>query len=101
MEYECGSSKRNSSVAPFSLFISFSLFTIFLYFCSLIDSFYLSLICTLWDLLTCPLWDLFLTYGRHSIFYKNIEDLHTLQEVLNIKKDENYHDVCKCMPLPV
>ena len=84
MEYECGSFKRNSSVAPFSLFISFFfLFSIFfLFFCGLFGSFYLSLICPLWDLfmcplwdlLFCPLWDLFLTEGQHSIFYKNIED---------------------------
>jgi len=56
MEYECGSFKRNSSVAPFSLFISFFfLFSIFLYFCGLFGSFYLSLICPLWDLFMCPL----------------------------------------------
>ena len=49
MEYECGSFKRNSSVAPFSLFISLFLF---LFFCvaSLALSF-LSLICPLWDIL--------------------------------------------------
>src|ERR1043165_9670254 len=30
-EYECGSFKRNSSVAPFSLFISFLLFLFFIF----------------------------------------------------------------------
>ena len=49
MEYECGSFKRNSSVAPFSLFISFFfsfLFLFFFNFCvaSLALSFYLSFV---------------------------------------------------------
>ena len=71
MEYECGSFKRNSSVAPFSLFISFfSFFYFFIFVASLALSIYLSFVlfgifsCVLfWDLLICPLWDLFLTLG--------------------------------------
>ena len=63
MEYECGSFKRNSSVAPFSLFISFFflLFSIF-FVASLALSIYLSFVlfgifsCVLfWDLFMCPL----------------------------------------------
>src|SRR3954466_5282116 len=65
----------------------------------------------------CPLWDiLFVLFGIFYLsslgsfphfkgntlyFTRSIGDHHTLQEVLNIKKTENYHDVCKCMPLPV
>ena len=83
---------------PPSLFLfSFSLFSIFLFFCGLIGSFYLSLICPLWDLLICPLLGSFIlsslgsfTHLRATIYilqeYK--EDLYTLQEVLNIKKTE-------------
>ena len=60
MEYECGSFKRNSSVAPFSLFISFFfLFSIFLYFfvASLALSIYLSFV--LFGIFSCVLfWDL-------------------------------------------
>ena len=56
MEYECGSFKRNSSVAPFSLFISF-FFLFFLFFCifvaSLALSIYLSFV--LFNLFMCPL----------------------------------------------
>src|SRR4051812_1639187 len=102
-EHECGSFERNSSVTPFYLFIYlFSLFLYFLYFCGLIGSFYLSLICPLGDLLIYPIWGSF-PYLRATLYisqeYK--EDLHTLQEALNIKRNENYHDVCKCMPVPV
>src|SRR3954466_12394378 len=99
-EYECGSFKRNSSVVPFYLFISFFYF---LYFCALIGSFYLSLICPLWDLLICPLWGSFILSSLGSfpqlratvyILQEYQEDLHTLQEVINIKKTGKYHDVC-------
>ena len=54
MEYECGSFKRNSSVAPFSLFIS--LFSIF-FVASLALSIYLSFV--LFGIFSCVLfWDL-------------------------------------------
>ena len=98
-------------VLPPSLFLFlFSFFFFFLFFlASFALSIYLSFVlfgifsCVLfWDLLFCPLWDLFLTLrATLYILQEYKEDLHTLQEVLNIKKDENYHDVCKCMPLPV
>ena len=96
-EYECGSFKRNSSVAPsLFFFLSFFLFSIFLYFCGLISSLYLSLICPLWDLLICPLWDLlffpfcdlFLTLRATLYILQEYRRSHTLQEVLNIKKTE-------------
>src|SRR3954463_12329991 len=50
MKYECGSLKRNSSV-PHSLFLFlfFSFFSLFLFFCGLHGSFYLTLICPFWD----------------------------------------------------
>ena len=85
-------------VCPFSLFISFSLFSIFFYFFGgLSGSFYLTLICPLWDLLICPLLGSFIlsTVGSFPhlratlyILQEYKEDLHTLQEVLNIKKTE-------------
>ena len=52
LKHKCGSLKRNSTIAPFSLFIFFFLF---FYFCGLFGSFYLSLICPLWDISMCPL----------------------------------------------
>src|ERR1043165_3887240 len=77
-EYECGSFKMNSSVAPFSLFISFFSFFDFLFFvASLALSIYLSFF-LFWDIL-------FVLFG---IFFLTLH--HTLQEVLNIKKTENY-----------
>ena len=95
-------SKWNSSVAPFSLFISFFSFFYFFIFSGLIGSFYLSIICPLWDLLFCPLWDLlFFPHfkGNTLYFTRSIEDLHTIQEVLNIKRMKTimmYANVCLC-----
>src|SRR3954466_3911041 len=39
--------------------------------------------------------------GNTLYFTGSIEDLSHFTKVLNIKKIRNYHDVCKCMPLPV
>src|SRR4051812_16392753 len=78
-EHECGSFKRNSSVAPFSLIIS--LFPFF-FFCGLIGSFYLSLICPLWDLFFVLFGIFFFLFGIFShfkgntlYFTRSIEDL--------------------------
>src|SRR3954465_7659848 len=49
----------------------------------------------------CPILDLFLTLRATLYILLGYRKSHALQEVLNIKKTENYHDVCKCMPLPV
>ena len=74
-------------VLPPSLFLF--IFYIFLYFCGLIGSFYLSLICPLLDLLILSSLGSF-PHLRKTLYileeYK--EDLHTLLEVLNIKKTE-------------
>ena len=65
-------STRNSSVAPFSLFISFSIFFVFLWphwlflftsHLSSLGSFNLSSL----GYFVCPLWDLFLTL-RETIY---------------------------------
>src|SRR4051812_43106022 len=99
-EHECGSFNRNSSVSPFFLFISFSLYFFLFWwphwlflFISHLSSF--GIFC-LSSLGSFPHFK-----GNNLYFTRSIEDLHTLQEVLNMKKTENYHDVCKCMPLPV
>src|ERR1041385_3063381 len=81
-------SQKDSSVAPFSLFISFSLFFLFfVFFCGLNGSFYLTLICPLWDLLLCPLWDLFLTEGQHSILQEGKGDLSHFTRYSKHKED--------------
>ena len=59
-----------------------------------------------WDLFlsylgsfVCPIWDLFLTLRATLYCTRSIEDLHTLQEVLNIKKMKTimmYANVCLC-----
>ena len=86
MEYECGSLKRNSSVPP-SLFISFSLFSIFLFFCGLNGSFYLTLICPLWDLLILSSLGSFPHFRGNTLYItRSIEDLSHFTKVLNIKK---------------
>ena len=104
-------SKRNSSVAPFSLFISFflSFFYFFVFLWPLWLFLFISHLSSLGSFHVSSLGSFNLSslgsfpHLRATLYilqeYK--EDLHTLQEVLNIKKDENYHDVCKCMPLPV
>src|SRR4051812_40770125 len=93
LNHECGSFKRNSSVAPFFFFLS--LISIFVYF---VASLALSLICPLWDLLMClifgilylcPLWDICLTLRATLYILQGCRRSHTLQEVLNIKKTEN------------
>ena len=58
LENECGCFLKEQQCCPFSLFISFSLFFVVMYFCDLIGSFYLSLICPLWDLFIYLFWDL-------------------------------------------
>src|SRR4051812_26758545 len=93
-------SKRNSSVAPFSLFIYFSLFFLFFVFlwphwlfifishlssleCFNLSSFGIFYLCTLWDL--------FLTLRATLHILQGYRRSHTLQEVLIVKKPANYH----------
>src|SRR4051812_23179272 len=107
MEYECGSLKRNSSVAPFSLFISFSIFFIFLWpHCLFLFIFHLSS----WDLFFCPLLGSFDLSSLRSFphftgntlyFTRSIEDISNFTRSTQHKLNINYHDLCKCMPLPV
>src|ERR1041385_6240564 len=79
-EYECGSFKRNSSVAPFSLFISFFYFFYFsVFFGGLNGSFHLTLICSLWDLLNLSSLGSFPHLRATLYCTRSIEDLHTLQ----------------------
>src|SRR3954464_13486314 len=98
MEYECGSFKRNSSIAPFSLFILFlSFFYFFVFFGGLNGSYYLTLICPLWDLLNLSSLGSF--PQRATLYFtRGIEDLHTLQ-VTQHKEDVAimmYANVCLC-----
>ena len=77
-------------VLPPSLFLF-----IFLFF---VASLALSVLSSLGSFV-CPLWDLFLTLRATLYFTRPIEDLHTLQEVLNIKKLKTimmYANVCLC-----
>src|ERR1041385_5390341 len=80
-------SQKDSSVAPFSLVISFFLFFLFFsIFCGLNGSFYLTLICPLWDLLLCPLW-IFSSLKGNTLFYKKVKEIfHTLQGARNHKE---------------
>src|SRR3954469_64861 len=100
-EHECGSFERNTSVAPFSLFIYFFTFFIFLVF--LWPHWLFLFISHLSSLgsFVCPLLGSFITLRATPYILQGCRRSHTLQEVLNIKKTKNYHDVCKCMPLPV
>ena len=85
MEYECGSFKRKSSVAPFSLFFSF--FYFFLFFGGLNGSFYLTLICPLWDLLILSSLGSFPHFRGNTLYItRSIEDLSHFTKVLSIKK---------------
>ena len=84
------------------LFIFSPFFSFLLYFCGLIGSFYLSIIfSSLGSFNLCSLGSFPHLRATLYILQEYKEDLHTLLEVLNVKKDENYYDVCKCKPLPV
>ena len=104
MEYECGSFKRNSSIAPSLFLFIFYIFLwphwlfLFISHLSSLGSFNLS---SLGSFVFYSLGSFPHFKGNTLYFTRSIEDHHTLQEVLNIKKTENYHDVCKCMPLLV
>src|ERR1041385_988951 len=79
-------SQKDSSVAPFSLFIYFSLFLFFYFFGGLNGSFYLTLICPLWDLY-CVHFGIFSSLKGNTLFYKKVKEIfHTLQGTQNIKK---------------
>ena len=115
-EHECGSFKRNSSVAPLSPFNFFSLFSIlFLFFVSslalsiylsfvLLGSFVLSslgsFVCPLLGSFICHFWDLFLTLRATLYILQEVYKIfHTLQEVLNIRRMKTimmYANVCLC-----
>src|SRR3954462_10394953 len=99
MEYERGTFKNNSSVAPFSLFILFfSFFSFFYFFGGLNGSFYLTLICPLWDLLNLSSLGSFPHLRATLYFTRIIEDLHTLQGTQH-KEDVAimmYANVCLC-----
>src|ERR1041385_7717691 len=81
-------SQKDSSVAPFSLFISFSLFSIFcIFFGGLNGSFYLTLIYPLWDLLILSSLGSFPHFRGNTLYITRIiEDLSHFTKVLNIKK---------------
>ena len=82
-EYECGSFKRNSSVSPFSLFISLFIFFLFLWphwlflfisHLSALGSFNLSSLGSF----VCPVWDLFLTLRATLYILQGYRRSHTL-----------------------
>src|ERR1041385_3724809 len=81
-------SQKDSSVAPFSLFIYFSLISIFLYFFGgLNGSFYLTLIC-LFGIFYCVHFGIFSSLKGNTLIYKKVTEIfHTLQGTQNHKKD--------------
>ena len=87
-EHECGSFKRNSSVAPFSLFISFFYFFVASLALSIYDSFVLlgSFVCPSLGSFVLSSLGYFPHFKGNTLYFISIEDLHTLQEVLNIKR---------------
>ena len=107
LKHKCGSFKRNSSVAPFSLFIFFlSFFYFFLFFCGLFGSFYLSLICPLWDLFMCPLlWSFVSSLGffphfkGNTLYITRMKKINTLLQGTHIKLNQHimmFANVCLC-----
>src|ERR1041385_8122136 len=73
-------------VCPFSLFISFSLFSIFLYFFVASISLSISLICPLWDLLILSSLGYFPHFRGNTLYITSIEDFSHFTRVLIIKK---------------
>src|ERR1041385_8924112 len=96
MEYECESFKRSSSADPFSLLIFFIFFLFFVFLWphwlflfishfSSLGSFNLSS----FGIFYFVLFGIFSSFkGTLYILQEYKEDLHTLQEVINTKKDE-------------
>src|ERR1041385_5395073 len=107
MEYECGSLKRNSSV-PLLSFISFSPFSIFLYFFGgLNGSFYFSHLSSLGSFNLYSLGSFNLSTlgsfphfrGNTLYFTKGIEDLSHFTKYSNHKENVTimmYANVCLC-----
>ena len=80
-------SQKDSSVAPFSLFISFSLYLFFVFLCGLNGSFYLTLICPLWDLLILSTLGSFPHFRGNTLYITgSIEDLSHFTKYANHKK---------------
>ena len=91
MKHECGSFKRNSSVAPFSLFIYlFIYFLFFLFFVFLWPHWlflFISHLSSFGIFYLCPLWDLFLTL-RATLYILQEWRSHTFTRYLY--KNWNY-----------
>src|ERR1041385_4651048 len=80
-------SQKDSSVAPFSLFISFSLFLFFcIFFGGLNGSFYLTLICPLWGLLIVSSLGSFPHLGATLYILQEYRRSFTLYKGTHIKK---------------
>src|ERR1041385_4319829 len=93
-------SQKDSSVAPFSLFISFSLFIFFYFFGGLNGSFYVTLICPLWDLLILSTLGSFPHFRGNTLYItRSTEDLSHFTRYSNHKEDVSimmYANVCLC-----
>src|SRR4051812_30542699 len=81
-------SQKDSSVVPFSLFISFSLFSIFLYFCVASMALYIELSFVLFGIFYCVHFGIFSSLKGNTLFYKKLKEIfHTLQGTQNHKED--------------
>ena len=89
MDYECGSFKRNSSVAPFSLFISFFL-SFFLFYCIFLWPLWLFLfishLSSLGSFILSSLGSFPHFRGNTLYSTRSIEDLSHFTKVLSIEK---------------
>src|ERR1041384_2467620 len=78
-------SQKDSSVAPFSLFISFSLFLYF-FVASMALSIELSFV--LFGIFYCVHFGIFSSLKGNTLFYKKVKEIfHTLQGTQNHKED--------------
>src|ERR1043165_7615399 len=85
-DYECGSFKRNSSVATFSLFFLFFSFLILFFVASMALSIYLSFVffgifclSSFGIFFLCPLWDIFINLRATLYILQEVRRSHTLQ----------------------
>src|SRR3954465_3124408 len=81
-------SQKDSIVAPFSLFISFSLFSIFLYFFAASIALSIELSFVLFGIFYCVHFGIFPSLKGNTLFYKKVKEIfHTLQGTRNHKED--------------
>src|ERR1041384_4746861 len=82
-------SQKDSSVAPFSLFISFfSFFSFFLYFFVASMALSIKLSFVLFGIFYCVHFGIFSLLKGNTLFYKKVKEIfHTLQGTQNHKED--------------